>query len=147
MEQRFETFTVLINKIRRSIRKIEHLEMAEYGLRSTHVSCLYSLYSRGALTAAELCDQCDEDKATISRSLEFLEKEGYLTCSAQKNKRYKTPLVLTPKGEKTGAEIAKKIHRILGQIGAGISEEERCTFYQHLTTISNQLEELTQSIQ
>ena len=52
MENRFETFTVLINRISRNIRKIKNQEMAEYGLRSAHVSCLYYLYTGNARKAA-----------------------------------------------------------------------------------------------
>ena len=55
MKERFETFTVLINKINRNIRKIKNQEMAEYNLRSAHVSCLYHLYSIEGLTATDLC--------------------------------------------------------------------------------------------
>ena len=44
MEERFKTFTVLISKISRNIKKIKNQEMAEYGLRSVHVTCLYYLY-------------------------------------------------------------------------------------------------------
>lgn len=44
MEQRFKTFTVLINRISRNIRKIKNQEMAEYNIRSVHVSCLYFIY-------------------------------------------------------------------------------------------------------
>ena len=51
MKERFETFTVLINKISRNIKRIKNQEMAEYGLRSTHVSCLYYLYSKRSVTA------------------------------------------------------------------------------------------------
>ena len=40
MKERFETFTVLINRISRNIRKIKNQEMAEYNLRSSHISCL-----------------------------------------------------------------------------------------------------------
>ena len=68
MTERFETFTVLIAKISRNIRKIKNQEMAEYDLRSSHISCLYYLYCTDKLTATELCDRCEEDKATISRS-------------------------------------------------------------------------------
>ena len=74
--ERFETFTVLIAKISRNIRKIKNNEMAEYDLRSPHISCLYYLYSSEGLTATELCERCEEDKATISRSLDYLEKNG-----------------------------------------------------------------------
>ncbi len=41
MRERFETFTVLINRISRDIRRIKNQEMAAYHLRSVHVSCLY----------------------------------------------------------------------------------------------------------
>ena len=54
MTERFETFTVLIAKISRNIRKIKNQEMAEYDLRSSHISCLYYLYCTDKLTATEL---------------------------------------------------------------------------------------------
>ena len=53
MENRFETFTVLVNRISRNIRKIKNQEMAEYDLRSAHISCLYYLYANPGLTAIE----------------------------------------------------------------------------------------------
>ena len=73
MQERFETFTVLINRISRDIRRIKNQEMAAYHLRSVHVSCLYYIYSLNGVTSAELCEHCEEDKATISRALEYLE--------------------------------------------------------------------------
>lgn len=73
MENRFKLFTVLTSKISRCIRKIKTEEMDEFNLKSTHVSCLYYLYEENSLTAKELCDVCDEDKAAISRSLDYIE--------------------------------------------------------------------------
>ena len=58
MDERFETFTVLLNRINRNIRKIKNEEMANYELRSPHVSCLYYLYIAKELTAKELCERC-----------------------------------------------------------------------------------------
>ena len=55
MQERFETFTVLINRISRDIRRIKNQEMAVYHLRSAHVSCLYYIYSLDGVTSAELC--------------------------------------------------------------------------------------------
>lgn len=83
MKERFETFTVLVNRISRNIRKIKNQEMAEYHLRSSHISCLYYLYLSEGLTATDLCEKCEEDKATISRSLDYLEKNNYLTCESK----------------------------------------------------------------
>ena len=82
MEDRFETFTVLIARISRSIRRLKAEEMERLGLKGPHVSCLYYLSLYDELTAAELCERCDEDKAAISRSIDYLEKNGYLTCGS-----------------------------------------------------------------
>ena len=140
MEERFETFTVLINRISRNIRKIKNQEMADYNLRSAHVSCLYYIYRAETITATELCEKCEEDKATISRALDYLEKNEFITCLSPNTKRYKSPLVLTEKGSVVGKKIADKIGGVLDQISVGLTEEERQSFYRYLSIISNSLE-------
>ncbi len=140
MQERFETFTVLINRISRNIRKIKNQEMAEYNLRSAQVSCLYYLYSANNITATDLCERCEEDKATISRSLEYLENNGYLICESKSAKRYKAPLVLTDKGLTVGKKIADKISGVLEEISTGLTEDERLAFYRSLSIISESLE-------
>ncbi len=143
MQERFETFTVLINRISRNIRKIKNQEMAEYNLRSAHVSCLYYLYTNNGLAATELCERCEEDKATISRALDYLETNGYLTCSSKSAKRYKSPLLLTDKGRKVGKKIADKINGVLDTVSLGLTEEERVAFYRSLSIISDSLEAIS----
>ncbi len=146
MKQRFETFTVLINRISRNIRKIKNQEMAEYNLRSAHISCLYYLYTTEGLTATDLCERCEEDKATISRSLDYLEKNGFLTYETKLAKRYKSPIMLTEKGEAVGKKIADKIEKLLEEISVGLTEEERVQFYRCLNTISDSLENVARKI-
>ena len=141
MKERFETFTVLIAKISRSIKKIKNQEMAEYGLRGSHISCLYYLYFSEGLTATDLCERCEEDKATISRSLEHLESNGYLICESRSAKRYKSPLVLTEKGKEVGKKIFDKVNRVLDEVSVGLTEEERIAFYRSLAVISDNLEQ------
>ena len=138
MENRFETFTVLVSRISRNIRKLKNQEMSDYNLRSAHISCLYYLYASRGLTATDLCERCDEDKATISRALEYLEANGYLEPEAER--RYRSPLVLTQKGEETGRIIAEKINGILEQISGGLTEAERLDFYRSLAIISDSLD-------
>ena len=142
MQERFELFTALITKINRNIRKIKNQEMSEYGLRSPHISCLYYLYCVGELTATELCERCEEDKATISRSIDHLEKEGYISCESKTLKRYKSPLVLTDKGRAVGKRISDKIARVLDDVSGGLTEEERLAFYRSLTIISDNLDSI-----
>lgn len=139
MQSRFETFTILINRISRNIRKIKTQEMAEYNLKSSHISCLYYLYLADGLTAKDLCDRCEEDKAAISRSLEYLEKNGYIICESKTAKRYKSPLKLTDQGAEVAKIIAGKIDQVLGTISDALTEEERVQFYRSLALISEGL--------
>ncbi len=140
MEERFEMFTVLMAKIRRNIQRIKTEEMAEYNLKSPHVSCLYYLYTHGSLTATELCDICFEDKAAISRSILQLEKLGYVEYSEKAKKRYRADITLTEKGREIAKCVSKKVNFYIDKIGGELSEKERLIFYKSLSTISKNLD-------
>ena len=142
MKDRFKAFTILICSISRCIRKIKSQEMSDFGLKSAHVSILYYLYKEDGLTAKELCDVCEEDKAAVSRSIVALEKDGYLVCESKTEKRYKSPLKLTPKGREIGRQIVEKIDRILKDASLGLSDENRTIFYQSLDLISENLKNI-----
>ena len=144
MQERFETFTVLINRISRDIRKIKNQEMADYHLRSAHVSCLYYVYSLESVTSAELCEHCEEDKATISRAVDYLETNGFLLRGTSA-KRYKSPLLLTEKGRDAGKRIAEKIDTVLDTVSRTLTDEERAAFYRSLSAISRSLDAIAQS--
>lgn len=138
--ERFKTFTVLIAKINRNIRKIKNEEMAEFGLKSPHVSCLYYLYKEKSLTAKELSDICDEDKGAISRSIDQLEKLGYLLCESESKKRYKAPLLLTEEGRAIAEKIAAKIDSVLDFVSGALAEDERMGFYKNLNSVCENLQ-------
>ncbi len=143
MLHRFETFTVLVANISRSIRKIKTEEMEQFHLKSTHVSCLYYLFSEGELTATELCERCEEDKANISRAIDYLEKQGYIVCrSGEQKKRYRAPLKLTEQGREVGEIVAGKIDRILRDASEGVDEQEREIMYRSLAIISGNLQKI-----
>ena len=145
MQERFETVTVLINRISRDIRRIKNQEMAAYHLRSVHVSCLYYIYSLNGVTSAELCEHCEEDKATISRALEYLESNGFIVRNSGWAKRYRSPLLLTEKGQEAGKRIAEKISAVLDTVSRTLTEDERATFYRTLSAISRSLEAIAQN--
>ena len=139
MEERFETFTFLISGIAKYIRKIKTEEMESFSLKSPHVNCLFHLYKEKTLTAKELCDIIGEDKANVSRSLEYLERNGFIQVDSKTVKRYKSPLRLTDKGQAAGKEIAFKIENFVSLISNRISEEDRKIMYKCLAIINNNL--------
>ena len=147
MEERFETFTALVTGISRAIRRIKNEEMVEFHLKGPHVSCLYYLYKEDVLTAKELCDLCEEDKANMSRALDFLEKNGYILCKTQAGRRYRAALSLTDEGKKVGAHIAARIDRVLLAASEGVSESDRRTLYECLTKINDNLNRVCHNYQ
>ncbi len=144
MNERFETFTVLMTKISRNIRKIKAGVMSEFDLKSAHVSCVYYLYKSGPLTATELCEACEEDKAAVSRSIDYLEKNGYIVCDSETAKRYKTPLRLTDKGNEIGRRLADRVDSVLDEVGAEMGDEMRKTMYESLSIVCEDLQTISQ---
>lgn len=140
---RFSTFTVLVNRIVRNIHRIKAEEMSRFGLKSTHVSCLYYLYrEEKPLTASELTVICDEDKAAISRAVDYLSKEGYVVCEGAALKKYKSPVVLTQKGMEVSKSIAGRVDSILAAASEGLSDEDRAVFYKGLDLVSCNLQKI-----
>ncbi len=142
MEERFKAFTVLVASISRSIRKIKTNEMAELDLKSPHVSCLYYLYKANSMSAKELCDVCEEDKANVSRSIKYLEQNGYVRAEPEQKKRYQTPLALTEKGLAAGAAVAEKIDSVLVEASEGLPEADREVMYRSLALINDNLQRI-----
>ena len=143
MEKRYQMFTVLVSKCARLIKRIKTIEMKEFDLQLPHVSCLYYLYiADGPITAAELCEACDEDKAYISRTIDSLEKEGCVVCATKGEKKYKSPLMLTEKGREISEKIAQKIDNIVDDAGSGVTEKDRKVFYHTFMQICENLEKI-----
>ena len=97
MLQRFQSFVTGVTLCYKSIQKIKATEMTEFGLKGTHVMCLFFLSQHPeGLTAAQLSQMCAEDKAAISRTLAVLQEKGYIQAG---EKKYRAPLRLTPAGQ------------------------------------------------
>ena len=142
MQQRFRNFTLLNAQISRCLRRIKTEEMADIKLKSGHVSCMYYLYAVGPLTAKELCDMCEEDKANVSRSMEYLEQNGYLAPLPDEKRLYKRRYTLTEKGTEAAKRLDEKIERVLAIAGEGVTEENRAIMYASLAKVSANLQRI-----
>ena len=140
--ERYRYFTALITKINRNIKRIKSEEMNEFELKGPHVSCLYYLYTTGGTTASEICEMSEDDKATISRSIDYLEEIGLVNESGTDTKKYNVTLSLTEKGLEVAGKIAQKIERILDIAGAQIKDKKRKVMYECLMSINKNLENI-----
>lgn len=138
MIQRFDAFVSGITACYKYIQRIKSMEMTEFGLKGTHVMCLYYLRQNPAgLTASQLCTLCAEDKAAISRTVSELRSRGYITSLSEK--AYRAMLTLTAAGQDIARRFDKLIEGWVCTGGDGLSDEERSDFYKALATISENL--------
>lgn len=139
MLQRFQSFVTGITLCYKSIQKIKATEMTEFGLKGTHVMCLFFLRQHPqGLTAAQLSQMCAEDKAATSRNLAVLQEKGYIQTG---EKKYRAPVRLTPAGEELVRKMEGLIQQWVGVGGDGLTEEERAVFYRALEKIAANLDE------
>ena len=62
-----------------------------------------------------MADICEEDKAAISRTIDYLEKNGYIVCESDAKKRYRDYFKLTEKGLLIGEILSNKIDMIVDE--------------------------------
>ena len=138
MIHRFQDFLTGITVCYKYIQRIKNMEMTEFGLKGIHVSCLFYLHNNPeGLTAAQLCQLCAEDKATISRIIADLRAKGYVLSGAEKN--YRAPLKLSAAGQEVAQKMEPVILSWVAVGGDGLTEEQRTAFYDSLKLISSNL--------
>lgn len=135
---RFEEFLTGITVCYKYIQRIKNAEMTEFGLKGTHVACLFYLHHNpDGLTATQLCSLCAEDKAGISRTVSDLRERGYIEQGGAKH--YRAPLRLSEAGHAIAQQMDPLIKSWVSVGGQGMSIEQRESFYQSLSLISENL--------
>ena len=143
MLERFAQFCASIASIQRSILRIERVEMAKYGLKVPHASCLVAIarYPEG-ITAARLCEICDKDKAAISRTLSELENAGMILRNAPEGKRYRALLRLSEKGKEIAYSVNEKILLAVAKASEGSDKEKQQIFARVLGLVAGNLQDI-----
>lgn len=137
---RFQAFLTGMTECYKFIQRIKSAEMTEFGLKGTHVACMFFLHHNPeGLTASQLCQLCAEDKANISRMVADLRQRGFIRQPLGKN--YRKPLYLTEAGKALAARMDDLIESWVSIGGEGLTEDQRLTFYHCLSVISDNLRE------
>lgn len=139
MVERFVQFTAIISSIYKSIQKIERQEMERFGLRGPHVQCLVAVSRHPeGIAAARLCEICEKDKASVSRSVAALEEKGLL----RRESGYRGKLTLTRQGQEVTASICLTAQKCVEAVSLDFDEEQRAAFYNALERIAGNLQNM-----
>ena len=138
-KDRFILFSTLLGDAQKSISRIKHKKMDQYGLGSAHTLCMCLLaeYPDG-LTKTELAGRCGVDKAQISRVVsDILEKKYASIANPECN--YRQRYTLTDEGMTVAADMRQIILDINTFVSDSISKEQIENFYETLKTICGNL--------
>ena len=137
MTDRFVQFTALIEQFYKYIIKIKAFHMKDFGLKASHVMCLFYIgkHEQG-VTASELCVLCMEDKAGISKALSELKAAGMIDGAADSGaKNYRQRYWLTDSGREVHKQVERYINEAVAACGCDFTEEESTFFYDSLEHI------------
>ncbi len=141
MIPRFEKFTANISLAYKYIIKIKAHEMQEFGLKASHVMCLFFIGKHDSgLTAGELCELCNEDKSAISKALAVLKEREYIIADdGNGTKKYRIRYTITPKGLAIYDRILDAVNNIIEECNKGLDEDQRQIFYETFEKIVTNL--------
>lgn len=139
MISRYEQFTTLISGIERGIQKIERDEMVKLGYKGAYAQYLAAMkrYPQG-VTAAQLCEICDKDKAAVSRVAGELEARGLI--HREGGGSYRSLLTLSEEGMRVADFVCRKAQAAVDAAGCGLTENERRVYFAVLERIARNLE-------
>lgn len=114
--------------------------MAKYGLKGPHAQCMIAMsrYPDG-VTAAQLCEICDKDKAAISRTISELEQAGMLLRHDPEGKRYRSLLRLSDRGREIARSVGELVFLAVSKASEGYDSEHQQTFMRVLSLIAGNL--------
>ena len=141
MIERFEQFTGAISAIYRYIQKLEREEMSKYRLKGAFAQYLLAMDAR-EVTAAELCELCEKDKAAVSRVVTEMEEKGLVV---RRGSSYRAVLQLTEAGQQAAAFVRRRAVAAVELAGGGLEEGQRKALYEALEHVAGRLQEICRS--
>ena len=140
MISRYEILSSSVSSMYHDIQKIERVEMAKFGLKGPHAQCMLAMRRNpGGVTAAQLCEICEKDKAAISRTVTELEQAGMVRREEKNGSRYRALLSLTEQGSAAAENVSRRAQVAIEQAGIGLDDEQRQVFYKVLALIADNL--------
>lgn len=144
MIERFERFSYAVSEISRHWHKLTSDEMAKYGLKGTHSIYLLTLFKHPeGLSALQLCQLCDRDKADVSRMMSIMEEKGLVSKECAGTSKYRGIFHLTESGIDAADHVQKRANIAVEFAGKDLTEENREIFYTAMKSIINNLRQLS----
>jgi len=142
MEDRYIKFSLTVEQLAKNLQKLKNARMAEFGLRSVHVTCIVRLgQTVEGLTSAQLSEACDVDKSLVSRVIGELQEKGFVTYEVC-DKIYRRRIQLTESGMEVFYSLRHIIYEAVDAVRGTISDRDVEVFYSVLNYFDRNICEL-----
>ena len=140
----YETFSLGLHELYRSIHKNESAVMNKYGLRGAYVKYLVALLQcPEGLTISQLCEVCDQDKAAVSRAVSELVGREFLWRFNPKGNHYRAKLKLTERGTELAREVCLSGEEFFNEAIAVLSEAQKEELYKTTGLMFDNIHDIT----
>ncbi|MBR6524956.1 MAG: MarR family transcriptional regulator [Clostridia bacterium] len=144
MISRYEQFTFYVSGIHRNIQRIERMVMDQRGYRGAYAQYLAAMLRHPqGVTAAQLCELCEKDKAAVSRAMSEMIEKGLVRREGVNG--YRALLFLTEDGQKAAAHVRTQAEVAVGAAGKCLSDAEREALYQALDRLYHNLSDIAEN--
>ena len=143
MLTRFEQFCSIISTIYRDVQRLGREVMIQYGYKGAFAQYLVVLCQNPeGLSASQLSELCDKDKAAVSRVVAEMQEKGLIHRECGECSVYKSKIKLTEEGQRIACSVCQSVHETVAAVAGELTEEERDAFYRSLGLIHGKLDSL-----
>ena len=124
-ESPFDDFSLLITRLMRKLSLLERDEKVCLGLTISQCYTIEALARNGELSMKELSGEMGLAMSTMTRILDVLVREGFVSRGNSETDRRVVCVKLTTKGRNTAGRLKRCADNYLGTIFEGIPRKER----------------------
>jgi DNA-binding MarR family transcriptional regulator len=118
------------------------ISMPDFDINKTQINILMLIEENKNSSMSQISQMTGIEKSSFTRSVDCLEKQGFITRNSTDNDRRIIKLSLTDKGASASAYIRDDFNKYLEALISGFSVEERNEFLESLETVSRYINKI-----
>lgn len=131
--------STLLKKTNRLLIKRANELIKSYAINHAYTFILMELFNEDGLTQAELVQRIDVEQPTLVRTLDRMERDGFIIKSPSPTDRRATYIHLTEKAKGTKSLLDHSARQLNTQALSGFTEEEQKELRQYINRILQNL--------
>ncbi|MCL9685392.1 MarR family winged helix-turn-helix transcriptional regulator [Legionella maioricensis] len=131
--------STLLKKTNRLLLKRANEVIKPYDINHAYTFILMELFNQDGLTQSELVQLIEVEQPTAVRTLDRMERDGFITRKPSTSDRRVVHIHLTEKAKSTQSDLVQSADRLNHQAFSGFTEEEQLKLREFLNRILDNL--------